>query len=627
MCGIFGVIQPDRELWSKEILCAATDALSHRGPDASGYWAEDGVFLGHRRLAIIDLSTGAQPMFSHDQRYVVIFNGEIYNYRELRAELVKRGHRFLTQSDTEVILEAYRCWGVDSVQRLEGMFAFVLWDRQERTFFAARDRVGIKPFCWTMHNGALLFSSTLEPLLILPDLPRRLNYEALRDLLVFNYIATPRTILSNVHKLPPGYRMTWTPDKQTAPQQQCYWEVPPPKVEANVDRAALLDEVESLLDQAVHRQMVSDVPLGAFLSGGIDSSLLVALMGRHSSQPVKTFSISFQRKKYDESSIAQQVAAQLGTEHTVLAAEDATADDVQTIIGNLDEPFADRALVPTFILSGLARRHVTVALSGDGGDEVFGGYKKYLTGEDVLRNHWLPWSRPLKFALDQMPLNFRGNGRLYWHTLTPKERIRYQRSCYGNFPILRKDLQMVLSPPTYTAVDAPKFFQHWDDHATRWGKQYTMDVMMRTDIRTYLSENCLFKTDRASMMQSLEVRVPYLDELVLNRVLPLPANEKIKNGQLKSLLVPLAQRLLPREVWDRPKHGFSVPIGTYMAGPWSTLVDQVFDWGESHAPLFNYTHLQRRVVRNQRHESSNRDLWIPFVMLLWLYKRRDQISL
>lgn len=626
MCGILMAIQPEREFWSYTALCAATNLLAHRGPDASGNWQEEHVFLGHRRLSIIDLETGAQPMSSHDQRYVVTFNGEIYNYRALRAELISAGATFLTKSDTEVLLEAYRHWGVDALQHLNGMFAFAIWDRQQKTLFAARDRVGIKPLCWMLHQGALLISSTLEPFFTLPDLPRRLDYISLRNLLVFNYIPSPRTILADIQKLPPGHYLTWHPGQAATPKIAPYWQVPAAQVDPHFCRETLLGEVEQLLDQAVESQMVSDVPIGAFLSGGIDSSLLVAMMTRHSTQPVKTFSISFAQRGYDESSIAQLVATHLGTEHTVLPAEAISGDDVLAIIGKLDEPFADRALLPTVILAGMARQHVTVALSGDGGDELFGGYKKYLTGEDVLQNPWLPWSRPLKYMMDQIPINFPGNSQLYWNTLTPHERIRYQRSCYGNFPIGRKRLQTLLAPATYAQIDAGHFFDHWDEQARPWGDRYTMDLMMRTDIRTYLSENCLFKTDRASMIASLEVRVPYLDERLLDRILSLPATEKIKNGQLKSLLIPLAQRLLPCEVWDRPKHGFSVPIGSYMAGSWCTMITDVVNWAEANVPLFDYTYLRQRISKNQRDEASNRDLWIPLVTLFWLYGHPQALS-
>jgi asparagine synthase (glutamine-hydrolysing) len=625
MCGIVAVIQ-NQGRWPIEALHTATDAMQHRGPDAGGYWSEGGVFLGHRRLSIIDLQTGAQPMLSHDGRYAVTFNGEIYNYRELRARLQEAGHRFITLSDTEVILEAYRRWGDACVKHLNGMFAFALWDREDKRLFAARDRLGIKPLCWTAGQGFVILSSTLEPLLRLSDFPKFLDYEALRDVLTFDYIPAPRTILKNVNKLMPGYLLTWEP-REAIPTVKPYWEVPHPVSAGPRVDDEFLEEVEKTLDQAVWRQMVSDVPLGAFLSGGIDSSLLVALMARHSTAPVKTFSISFRGGEYDESGYAREVAEVFDTEHTVLPAEETSGEQLLEIMGRLDEPFSDPALVPTFALSVLTRQHVKVALSGDGGDEVFGGYPKYLRGEDHFKNPWYPWTRPLKWFLDALPLRIPGVGRIYHRTLTPHEYVPYGWTHYGDFPIFRKDLREVLSKDVHSQARVEKFFEPWELQAKRWGKEYKADLLMRTDLKTYLSENCLVKTDRASMMNSLEVRVPFLDELLVDLIAPLPAEAKIRNGQLKSLLLPLAQKLLPRCVWDRPKHGFTVPLERYLAKEWLPEVKQLLDWGQNSLPLFNYAYLRKLVAINRRTPKIGRELWTPLVVLMWCYQNSGKFSL
>jgi asparagine synthase (glutamine-hydrolysing) len=600
--------------------------LKHRGPDGGGTWADAEIFLGHRRLSIIDLNSGSQPMFSHDKRYVITFNGEIYNYRELRAELEGYGHRFITASDTEVILEAYRCWGLAGLEHIEGIFAFVLWDRELKTLLAARDRLGIKPLCWSSGSGYLIFSSTLEPLFQLPDLTRQLDYEALRNVLVFDYIPTPQTILKNVQKLPPGSYLLWKPE-HSLPKIQSYWQVPSErKLSHSLSRADMAEHVEQTLEKAIVRQMVSDVPLGAFLSGGIDSSLLVALMSRHSSTPVKTFSISFQGEEYDESSFANEVASQYGTEHTVFPSEEITGSQMIDIVSRLDEPFADPALIPTFALSALTREHVTVALSGDGGDEVFGGYPKYLCGEDKRKSSWLPWARPLKRFMHAIPLRPRGADRLYWRTLNAREQVRYSMTHYGDYPVFRKDLRQVLVAQVIEQAHIKDFLVPWERQANLWGTTYSTDLLMRTDLTTYLSENCLVKTDRMSMLNSLEVRVPFLDEMMVNEVVPLPAEWKIQSGELKSLLIPLAKKLLPRSVWQRPKHGFHMPLGRSLGSVWQAEVDEMLDWGPTHLPLFNYAYLNKLNRINHRTSSIGRELWTPLVVLIWCHKHYSEIT-
>ena len=626
MCGILAVVACDRNRWSKETLQRASDTLQHRGPDASGYWQEKEVFLGHRRLSIIDLTTGAQPMISHDGRFVISFNGEIYNFRELRNELEQQGQRFVTQSDTEVILEAYRQWGSQCAERLNGMFAFVIWDRKDQILFATRDRLGIKPLIWANLNRSMLIASTVEPLFSLPDVNLQLDYEALRDVLAYDYIPAPRTILKNVNKLMPGHYLTWK-ISDSEPQINQYWRIPQSTVEAALpSRLELISRIEASLDLAVSRQMVSDVPIGAFLSGGIDSSLIVAIMAKHSAKPIKTFSISFNKSELDESMFAKEVAEIFQTDHTILSGEDVSGEQLMDIIGRLDEPFADPALIPTFTLSALTRQHVKVALSGDGGDEVFGGYPKYLRNEDALRNYWYPWSRPLKWLLDAVPARPRGASRIYWRTLSPRERVAYALTTYGDFPVFRKDLRLVLSTDAYEKCKANDFFGEWQRHADHFGGKFTTDLLMRTDLRTYLSENCLVKTDRMSMLNSLEVRVPMLDELILESIVPFPASVKILNGQLKSLLLPIAQKLLPRTVWDRPKHGFTVPLGKYLAEDWRKEVEMLLNWGKSSVPIFNYDYLDSLIKLNRRSLAIGRELWTPIVVLIWLHKHLNRVS-
>jgi asparagine synthase (glutamine-hydrolysing) len=610
MCGFVAILQ-DSPIVDLRTARRALDTIVHRGPDAAGEWCEGDVFLGHRRLSIIDLATGDQPMQSTDGRYIIVFNGEIYNFLGLREELNRYGARFKTSSDTEVILEGYCRWGADVVEHLNGMFAFVIWDRVRLCAFGARDRLGIKPLCWAMRRGSLIVSSTLEPFHVLRDPDNEYDLTSLRDLMTFDYIPAPRTIYKEVYKLGPGSRFEWSLGV-SEPKIERYW-TPPHASES----AAIPDEfeLEHLLDRSVQRQMISDVPIGAFLSGGIDSSLLVAMMARHSSGPVRTFSVAFGEGHVDESTIAKLVAQRFETDHTVLHAEELGPNKLLDLLGKLDEPFCDPAFVPTYALSEMTQRHVKVALSGDGGDEVFGGYPKYLLGENGHVR--LPFSSLFHRVLTQSRWRPRGMSRIYWRTLTSAERIRFSWARYGDFPIFRKDLRQLLSPCYQEAAQIEDYFEPWERRARRYGEKFDMDVLMRADLETYLSENCLVKTDRASMLASLEVRVPYLDEIILDRIVPLPSSNKIPNGQLKALLMPIARRLLPREVWDRPKHGFTVPLSVRLAGGWRPALEAALDWGEKNLKFFDYRYLRRLHKINLSEGGVDRELWNPFVFLTW----------
>jgi asparagine synthase (glutamine-hydrolysing) len=617
MCGFLSVFQPTPVIGFDDTRRALT-AIAHRGPDAAGEWHEDGVFLGHRRLSIIDLATGDQPMHSVDRRYVLVFNGEIYNYRELRSVLAREGATFTTTSDSEVILEGYRRWGAAVVDHLHGMFAFVIWDRIQRTAFGARDRVGIKPLCWSMRRGALIVSSTVEPFRAFGHADE-IDPTAVRDLMAFDYIPSPRTIFKDVYKLEPGSRFEWhwgDPE----PRIDRYWSPPLTDPQSTPPDE---EELEQLLDRAVTRQMVSDVPIGAFLSGGIDSSLLVAFMARHCAKPVRTFSVAFAEGGVDESPIAELVARQFGTDHTVLQAEDLDAGSLLDLIGRLDEPFADPTVVPTYVLSAMTKRHVKVALSGDGGDEVFGGYPKYL---HRAGSRPLPLSSAIQHVLKAIPWRPRGVGRVYPRILSNDDQIRYLWTRYGDFPVFRKDLRQLLTADCQAAMQVEGYFEAWERRARRYGSGFDTDLLMRTDLETYLSENCLVKTDRASMLASLEVRVPYLDEMILDRVLPLPAERKIVGGQLKALLMPIARRLLPRQVWDRPKHGFTVPLDVCLATGWRPAVEAALEWGEAHLDMFDYRYLRRLHAINISQGDIGRELWNPFVLIAWAMARSGSQS-
>ena len=617
MCGFVAFLQ-DKPIVDPVHAREALETIAHRGPDAEGEWQERDVLLLHRRLSIIDLANGSQPMQSRDGRYVIVFNGEIYNFPELRELLGHEGVQFKTHSDTEVILEGYSHWGASIVEKLNGIFAFIIWDRRRSLAFGARDRLGIKPLCWALHHGALVVSSTVEPFGALKGFDQ-IDLVAVRDLLAFDYIPSPRTIFQGVHKLEPGCRFQWEIGAE-APSISRYWSPP-------IGNPALAApdewELESLLDRAVKRQMISDVPIGAFLSGGIDSSLLVAFMARYSQKPVRTFSCSFTDNHADESEIAGLVARQFGTDHVVLRAEEVGSDELLDLLSRLDEPFADPAFIPTYALSKMTASHLRVALSGDGGDEVFGGYSKYLLGA----RHWdaLPLSSLLHRVLRLLPWRPRGMPSIYWRTLSSQDLIRWSWARYGDFPAFGKDFLQVLTSAYQNSAQIEDFFEPWERRAKRYGRKYDQDLLMRTDLETYLSENCLVKTDRASMLASLEIRVPYLDETILDRILPLPANKKIVNGELKSLLLPIARRILPREVWDRPKQGFHVPLDSWLGGAWRPAVEATLDWGEANLDLFHYPYLRHLHKISISGGTIGRELWNPFVFLAWMMKRSCKI--
>lgn len=612
MCGILALYDPRRR-WNLPIFETALARLETRGPDGFGIWQDGEICLGHRRLSIIDLEGGAQPMLSPSGRSAITYNGEIYNFEPLREELLARGHRFATRSDTEVILAAFEEWGTDSVDHIEGMFAFVIWDKTRHRIFAARDRTGIKPLYYSEWDGGLIVASTLDPFFELPGFDCRVDPEAIRDVLVYDYVPAPRTMLAQVRKLVPGHVFEWSPGDREAEVRR-YWEVPrcDPRP---VDFEELTARCRTALETAVERQMISDVPLGAFLSGGIDSSLIVAMMARISSVPIRTFSVSF-RDGSNEAPIARRVAERYGTEHVEFEAGSIDSETFLDTLMRLDEPLSDPAIVPTRLISAVARKHVTVVLSGEGGDEVFGGYPRFQQDESAHPNQPSTMQRALKRLVDGFPIPIRGVGRFYDSWLTPREAIEFERARFGGSRLPGRSLTSLLTLPPET-YRPDHFLDDWRQKMSRYSDRYDADTMMRVDMLTKLSENHLFKSDRASMMESLELRVPFLDELVLAEVLPHPASAKIVDGRLKAILIALCQDLVPREVWDRPKHGFNVPMGRYMAIEWKDAVDELLDWGSAHLPIFDYRRLRAARRLNQRTHQVARGLWSPLMVIAW----------
>lgn len=628
MCGICGVWQrpgASREAL-EELATNMAFRLRHRGPDDGGTFvdAEVGIALGHRRLAVVDLSPlGHQPMESASGRYVISYNGEVYNHRQLRDELVARHYPFHGHSDTEVILGAIEQWGLDeSLRRFIGMFAFALWDRKDRRLSLARDRLGIKPLYYGWIGPQFVFASELKAIASLPGFTHTINRDALGLLLSHGYIRAPHSIYQDIFKLPPGTRLHIDQSMAASSLSATtlmehfvpYWSARDTAEAGTSQRLDLrdpeaTDELDRLLRDAVGLRMEADVPLGAFLSGGIDSSTVVALMQAQSTRPVKTFSIGFQEHTFDEAPHAKAVAEHLGTDHHELYVTGQDALDVVPQLTDIfDEPFADASQVPTFLLSKLARSQVTVSLTGDGGDELFGGYSRYFEAERIRR------------LMSPLPLSLR-RGAASWlnanHVSTPRMLERISRL----LPVRMQPRNPLTAMNTLaTLLNSRTVEERYHQLITQWGNAShvingcrkapahdsdpswqaklndPMERMMYADMVSYLPDDCLVKVDRASMAASLEARVPLLDHRIVEFAWRLPVRQKIRGKDGKWLLRQVLHRYVPKALVDRPKMGLGVPIGAWLRGP-------LREWAE---PLLD---AQRLREEGYFDPSSIRDVW------------------
>ena len=605
MCGILGLIGTPWQASAE----AALEPLGTRGPDARGIWRGGDAVFGHTRLSVIDLAGGAQPMATEDGRFVIVYNGETYNFQALRSELAAQGETFATRSDTEVILRGYAAWGREVVRRLDGIFAFAIWDTRERKLFAARDRLGIKPLFFAAGRG-LAVASTLAPFLRLEGFPRALDHEALRDYLAFQTPLAPASFLKAVRQLEPAHWLEWQDGRL---RSERYWSIPQPVDHETV--ADPLPELDALLAATVRGQLVSEVPLGAFLSGGIDSSLIVHYMAQAQARPLLTFSVRFPEQGYDESQAALAVARRYGTEHHVLEAPQLGSDALAEALAALDQPLADPAYVPTYVLSRLARRQVTVALSGDGGDELFGGYARFLDTEDANPDN------AAKRLLRRLIAAGVAPGALLRRSLAGQDLLLYRRTELGPWPVSRKSLARYLQADVLAQAKPADTLERWTQLATSFGGRMDSAALMRADLWTYLSENCLVKTDRAGMAHGLEVRVPLLGNAVVDYALARPSRSHLV-PEPKALLRALAREKLPQEVWDRPKHGFSVPLGENFAGPWQALCEHAVSRTRALAPFLRAEAVETLWKRTLAGRGNRRLAYTFIVLLLWLEKNR-----
>ena len=625
MCGIAGWANLDPRTLphagAEELLRSMCDRMIHRGPDSEGYLLDDGIALGMRRLAIIDLLTGEQPTFNEDHSVAVILNGEIYNYRELRADLETRGHSFRSESDTEVLPHLYEEYGRNMVDHLNGMFAFALWDERKRRLFIARDRFGEKPLYWGVFDHTLLFASEPKVLLAHPAVKPNLNLNALRQYLSFDYVPAPLSIYEGISKLPAAHTLTLE-DGQVKIER--YWKLSYKKGEPvpSVNEAA--EHLRELLADSVRMRLVSDVPLGVLLSGGIDSSMVTALAVRAASETVKTFSISFAESSFDESQYARAVAKFLGTDHHEERFSASLAANLVGEIGAwMDEPLSDPSLVPTYLLSRFTRKHVTVALGGDGGDEIFAGYpmyfghhmaRAYLSLPKFLRRGLVePMVNLLPVKTKNLSFDYRARRFI---TASHYDEVARHHVWFGSFTpddqesLLSEDVKRASEPDIYR--DARRLFAECDS-------TNMTERMQSLDTQFYLAEDILTKVDRASMAVSLEVRAPYLDPRVAEFAASLPASYKLHGYTSKYILKKAAKGLVPPFVWRRGKKGFGVPFAKWLKHELKPLAHDLLSPERlRRSGIFNPAYVAKLQDEHERGIANHRKLlWTLLSFELW----------
>jgi asparagine synthase (glutamine-hydrolysing) len=623
MCGITGIVQSDRGVRvSEDALRAMCAAIRHRGPDDTGVFIDGGVGLGMTRLSIIDVAGGHQPIFNEDRTCAIVFNGEIYNHLDVRRELERRGHRYATRSDTETILHAYEEFGERCVTHLRGMFAIAIWDARRGRLFLARDRLGKKPLYYALSpgtGGRLIFGSEIKAILAHPGVARRVDAQALVDYVAWGYVPDPLSIYEGISKLPPAHFLVY---ENGSVRVERYWGVaytPPRRPEPE---AFYVERTLEILDEAVRIRLMSEVPLGAFLSGGTDSSAVVALMAKHSREPVKTFSIGFEEKEYDELHYARRVAEHFHTDHYEEIVRPDAEHDVPALVRQFDEPFADSSMIPTYYVSRTARKRVTVSLSGDGGDELFAGYLRYV-------------DPPLTRALSRAPLFAR---RALFGTLArllPEgargiDRLRDLSGTADAYYVR----QMTHGLATiHRAVFSSEIARRVDTDPARIAAPFlaaagSLDVLSRRqylDTHTYLPGDILTKVDRTSMMVSLESRAPLLDHVLAEFAATIPVELRMKGMTTKYILKKVAERLMPREMVYRPKLGFAIPVTHWLRNEWAAKSEElVLGPRALERGLFRESYLRRIMDEHRRgHRDNSSMIWSLMVLEMWWREAMD----
>jgi asparagine synthase (glutamine-hydrolysing) len=620
MCGIIGMVaNPGGQLPDEAVSRAMNTAITHRGPDDEGYFRDAQAVIGMRRLSIIDLAGGHQPVHNEDESIQCVFNGEIYNYRELRAELEARGHKFYTHSDTEVIVHGFEEWGDACFARLDGMFGLALWNRREKTLTLARDRYGEKPLFYSTENNRLVFASELKSLLHVPGFRPEIDPAAVRAYVCFGYVPSPGSIFRGVRKLPPAHYLKFS-DGKTSVHRYYQLELGP-KLQLSERDAE--EELAQRLDAAVKSRLVSDVPFGAFLSGGLDSSVVVALMARHLSQPVRTFSIGFREARFNELSDARRVADHIKTEHHELVVEPDAVELLHNLVWYLDEPFADASAVPTYLVAKLAKGHVKMVLTGDGGDEAFGGYERYLKFLDLER------VGPLK-PMVATAANLAGRvvpGPFGYRLRRVAERLgqRFPESYLSGVALTRADVSDGLLGEA-VRPDGDGHYGGLAQVANAVGDLEALDRCVAIDFASYLPDDILVKLDRMAMANSLEGRSPLLAPGVVDFAVKLPRELRVNGRRGKHLLRRVAARWLPPSVLEKPKQGFGIPLGQWFSGPLRGLAaDVIGSRAFRERGLLEQAAAQRYLKGHLAGEADYSEiLWLTVSLELWARRFLDE---
>jgi asparagine synthase (glutamine-hydrolysing) len=641
MCGICGVLHFDNSPVDSTALSRMVETIRHRGPDDSGTWVDGGVGLGNTRLAIIDLSpAGHQPLSNETGEVWIAFNGEIYNFQSLRPEVESRGHTFRSRTDTETIVHLFEDRGIECLQSLRGMFALALWDGRKREMWLARDRLGKKPLYYFADGQRLIFGSEIKCILAYPDVPRTLNRRVLPLYLAYGYIPAPETIYAGIRMLRPGY---WLRVSTGQIEERAYWEVPIPTPVAPRQERGEAEWAEALLDQlreAVRLRLISDVPLGAFLSGGLDSSAVVALMAEAASGPVKTFAMGFAGEpSYDETAHARIVAGHLATDHHEFIVEPQTVDLVAQLAWHLDQPFGDSSIIPTYLVSKLAREHVTVALTGDGGDELFAGYERFHAAQLARRYRVVPAfaHRGLMAVARRLPqgTGYHDLGRRVLRFVS-RARLPLPEQYLGWVGVMAPELVDELmgivgaglapAPVWAGARPAPtSVVSHYESYFRVNNGRDPLPALLDVNLRTYLPDDLLIKADRMSMAASLEARSPFLDHVLVEFASAMPVDLKLRNGVGKYILKRALAGKLPEEILNRKKHGFGMPIGKWFRTTLREyLTDTLLSPRAAQRGLLDPPTVRRMV---NDHLSGGRDygfaLWTLMMLEVWAQQNLD----
>jgi asparagine synthase (glutamine-hydrolysing) len=625
MCGIAGMVaSANGRRVDEATIHRMCDMIIHRGPDDEGLLVKDGAGLGMRRLSIIDLAGGHQPLFNEDKSAWIVFNGEVYNFQDLRPDLEARGHRFRTHSDTETIIHLYEEYGSECVQKLRGMFAFAIYDEKKHALLIARDRLGKKPLHYALVDGNLYFASEIKSILaVAPELAET-NHEALMQYMYFGYIPDPQTAFRQIHKLPPGHLLEFEKGELKIRQ---YWDLPEYSTHEPKSEEECLEELEHRLTEAVRIRLIADVPLGAMLSGGTDSSTVVALMSRVSAGPVKTFSIGFQHADFNEAAYARKVAEHFHTDHHELILDPDVVETVDTLSRSLEEPFGDSSMLPTYYISKLARQHVTVALSGDGGDEVFAGYDRYRIHLENRSFDWIPgWAGRFyrKTVHPRLPYSMPARKLAYSVALPWQE--RYIESI--SLQAFERDMGL-LSPEFREQANGADPLNIMRGYLDRAPARDPLSRVLYLDTKTYLPGDILTKVDRMSMLTSLEARVPLLDHEFVEWVTALPPKWKMRGTEQKYIFRKLAERVgVPTEVLHRPKQGFALPLVHWLKNELKDLLLNVlYEPRTTQRGYFNQAavrklvdeHLQGRRIHSGR-------IWRLLMFELWHRNYLEQVQ-